>query len=82
MQKTIHALKALQTVVAMLVLVSIVTPSITSLSAATRLPDDPPKAENERVIPDGYEFVVVTIDEITSKTAAVIRSRSRSRTMS
>jgi len=68
MQKTTNPSRAFQTVV-MLVLVSFITPSIASLSAATRN-DDPPKAENVKVIPDGFEFNVVTIDEITSKTAA------------
>ena len=68
MQKTTHPSRAFHTVVMMLVVVSFITPSITALSAATRN-DDPPKAENVRVIPDGFEFNVVTIDEITSKTA-------------
>jgi hypothetical protein len=54
----------------LLVLVSIITPNIATLSAATRNPDDPPKPENLKVIPDGMEFIVVTVDEITSKTAA------------
>ena len=53
-----------------LVLISLITPSITAFAAATRNQDDPPKAENVKVIPDGMEFTVVTIDEITSKTAA------------
>src|SRR5215216_7050732 len=65
MQKTMHSPKPFQTVVMLLVLLSIVTPGIT---AATR-DQDPPKAENVKVIPDGTEFTVVTIDEITSKTA-------------
>jgi len=68
MQKTTHPSRAFHTVVMMLVVVSFITPGITALSAATRN-DDPPKAENVRVIPDGFEFNVVTIDEITSKTA-------------
>jgi len=68
MQKTTRSSKPLQTVVMMLVLVSLITPSITALSATRN--DDPPKAENVKVIPDGMEFSVVTIDEITSKTAA------------
>jgi hypothetical protein len=53
----------------LLVLISFITPSITSL-AATRNQDDHPKAEDLKVIPDGTEFTVVTVDEITSKTAA------------
>lgn len=69
MQKTIRSPRQFQTVVMLLVLVSLFTPSITSLSAATRN-QDPPKSENVKVIPDGTEFTVVTIDEITSKTAA------------
>ena len=44
MQKTTLSSRAFQTVVMMLVLVSIITPNITALSAATRS-DDPPKAE-------------------------------------
>jgi len=52
-----------------LVLISLITPSITSLAVAAGN-QDPPKQENVRVIPDGAEFTVVTIDEITSKTAA------------
>jgi hypothetical protein len=68
MQKTTLLSRAFQTVV-MLVLASLITPSITALSAAVRN-DDPPKTENVKVIPDGLEFNVVTIDEITSKTAA------------
>ena len=60
--------KPFKTAVMLLVLVSIITSSIASLSAATRN-QDPPKAENVKLIPDGTEFTVVTIDEITSKTA-------------
>jgi hypothetical protein len=70
MPKTTRTPKRLQTVVMLLVLVSIITPNIATLSAATRNPDDPPKPENLKVIPDGMEFTVVTVDEITSKTAA------------
>lgn len=66
--KTVRFPMRFQTAVMLLVLVSIISPSITSLSAATKNSDDPPKAE--KVIPDGMEFTVVTIDEITSKTAA------------
>jgi hypothetical protein len=69
MQKTTHSPRPLQTVVMALVLISIITPTITCASLAARN-QDPPKAENVKVIPDGMEFTVVTIDEITSKTAA------------
>jgi len=65
MQKTTP--KAFQTVVMVFVLLSIVTPSIT---AAIRKQDAQHSAEFGKVIPDGTEFTVVTIDEITSKTAA------------
>lgn len=69
MQKTTHTPRLLQTVVMALVLISLITPSITSLAVAAGN-QDPPKQENVKVIPDGMEFSVVTIDEITSKTAA------------
>lgn len=62
MQKTIYSSKGFQTVVMLLVLVGMVMPS-------TVRSQDPP-AENVKVIADGTEFTVVTIDEITSKTAA------------
>ena len=62
MQKTIRSSKGFQTAVMLLVLVSFVMPSIASSQ-------DPP-TENVKVIPDGMEFTVVTVDEITSKTAA------------
>jgi len=62
MQKTIYSSKGFQTVVMLLVLASIVMPS-------TMRGQDPP-AENVKVIADGTEFTVITIDEITSKTAA------------
>jgi hypothetical protein len=52
-----------------LVLVSLFSPSLRSVSAATRN-QDPPKAENVKLIPDGTEFTVVTVDEISSKTAS------------
>jgi hypothetical protein len=66
MQKTTP--KAFQTVVMLLVLLSIVTPSITA--AVRKQEPQHSSTENARVIPDGTEFTVVTIDEITSKTAA------------
>ena len=68
MQKTVRFPKRFQTVLMLLVLVSMISPSTASVSAATRNSDDPPKSE--KVIPDGMEFTVVTIDEITSKIAA------------
>ena len=70
MQKTIHAPTRFQTVVMVLTLISIVTPSIAASSAATRNQDPAHATENLKVLPDGTEFTVVTIDEITSKTAA------------
>ena|SRR5215213_1427205 len=69
MQKTIRSPRPFQTVVMMLLLVSFITPGITSSSAATRNQHSATQ-ENVKVIPDGTEFTVVTIDEITSKTAA------------
>ncbi|HJU94229.1 MAG TPA: hypothetical protein VJ656_14930 [Pyrinomonadaceae bacterium] len=68
MKKTTRSPKPFQTAVMVLLLVSIISPSVT-LSAGTSN-QDPPTAENVKVIPDGTEFTVVTIDEITSKTAA------------
>ena len=73
MQKTTRTPKPFQTAVMLLVLLSIVTPGITYVSAATRNQDpshDSSKAENVKIIPDGAEFTVVTVDEITSKTEA------------
>lgn len=61
MQKTICSSKGFKTAVMLLVLISFITPTIAS--------QDPP-AENVKVIPDGMEFTVVTVDEISSKTAA------------
>ncbi len=68
MQKTTRSSRVFQTVVMMLVLVSFMTPSFAALSV--RKQDPAHAAENIKVIPDGTEFTVVTIDEITSKTAA------------
>jgi hypothetical protein len=70
MRRAIHwtVSKRLQTVVIMLVLGSITFPNATWLLAAVRN-QDPAKPENVRIIPDGTEFVVVTTEEITSKTA-------------
>ena len=70
MQKTIRSSRLFQTVVMLLVLVSIMTPSIASLSAATKDQDPVHQSDNGKVVPDGTEFSVVTVDEITSKTAA------------
>jgi hypothetical protein len=53
--------------IALLVLFSISSPTVTSAIAKTQ---DPEKPANIKVIPDGMEFMVVTVDEITSKTAA------------
>ena len=63
MKNTIYSSKRFQTVVMLLVLASFVTPG------TMRSQDHPPQ-ENVKVIADGTEFTVVTIDEITSKTAA------------
>ena len=65
MQKTIYSPKRFQTVVMLLVLVSLITPGV-ALAARSQ---DHPKTENLKTIPDGTEFTVVTVDEITSKTA-------------
>jgi len=78
MQKITRSSRPFQTVVMMLVLVSLISPGISSLSAATVSQEPahaapataPVQTENIKVIPDGFEFTVVTIDEITSKTAA------------
>lgn len=60
---------SIQSLIALLVLISISFPTVTSSVAATRN-QDPEKPANLKVIPDGMEFTVVTTDEITSKTAA------------
>lgn len=60
---------SIQSLIALLVLVSISFPTAISSVAATRN-QDPEKSANLKTIPDGMEFTVVTIDEITSKTAA------------
>ena len=62
MQKTMRSSRLFQTVVMMLVLVSFITPSFAQHA-------DPGKTENIKTIPDGMEFTVVTVDEISSKTA-------------
>jgi hypothetical protein len=68
MHKTTHAPKRFQTAVMVLVVVSFFTSSFTLVSA--RGNQDPTQSANVKVIPDGMEFMVVTVDEITSKTAA------------
>ncbi len=68
MQNTIHTPRRFQTVVMLITLISLISATIMPLSAATRNQD--PQVENVKVIPDGTEFTVVTIEEITSKTAA------------
>jgi len=60
---------SIQSFIALLVLSSISFPTVASSVAATSN-QDPEKPANVKVIPDGTEFTVVTIDEITSKTAA------------
>ena len=62
MQKTMRSSRVFKTVVMMLVLVSFITPSLAQ--------HQEPKTENLKLVPDGMEFTVVTIDEISSKTAA------------
>ena len=69
MQKTTHSPRRFQTAVMLLVLVSIVTTSVATLSAANRVQDGHPTQENIKTIPDGTEFTVATTEEITSKTA-------------
>ena len=62
MQKTMRSSSLFKTVVMMLVLVSFITPSFAQ--------HQEPRTENLKTIPDGMEFTVVTVDEISSKTAA------------
>ena len=64
MQKTMRSSRVFKTVVMMLVLVSFITPSFAQHQ------QDPPRSENLKTISDGMEFTVVTVDEISSKTAA------------
>ena len=63
MQKIMRSSRLFKTVVMMLVLVSFITPGIAQHQ-------DPGKTENIKVVPDGMEFTVLTVDEISSKTAA------------
>jgi len=67
MQKTTHSPKRFQTAVMLLVLLSIIAPGTTATITKQDAQHSP---ENAKVIPDGTEFTVVTVDEITSKTAA------------
>ena len=60
--------RLLQFVVVVLTMLSLTSPQFTSLAVTVRDQDLAPQ-ENVKVIPDGTEFMVVTIDEITSKTA-------------
>ena len=69
MQNTTPTPKRFQTVVMLITLISLISATIVPLSAATRN-QDPANPENLKVIPDGTEFAVVTVDEISSKTAA------------
>ena len=62
MQKTMRSSRVLKTVVMMLVLVSFITPGFAQHP-------EPSKTDNIKTIPDGMEFTVVTVDEISSKTA-------------
>jgi len=62
MQKTMRSSRVFQTAVMTLVLVSFITPNFAQHQ-------EPPKTENLKTIADGMEFTVVTVDEISSKTA-------------
>jgi hypothetical protein len=71
MQKAIPAAisRSVQIGVVVLAVVSLTLPSVNLLAAAR--PQDPPShPENVKVLPDGTEFTVVTIEEISSKTAS------------
>ena len=63
MQKTMRSPRLFKTVVMMLTMISFITPSFAQHP-------EPSKTENLKTIPDGMEFTVVTVDEISSKTAA------------
>ena len=67
MHETSHTPRRFQTAVMLLVLISMIGSTVVPLSATPRNQD--PAPENVKLIPDGTEFTVVTIDEITSKTA-------------
>ena len=68
MKKTARSSRVFQTVVMTLVLFSFIIPSLAALSASKQDPQH--SVENTKTIADGTEFTVVTVDEITSKTAA------------
>lgn len=59
--------RLLHTVV-LVTMLSLISPHFTSLAITVRDHGSAPQ-ENVKVIPDGTEFTVVTIEEITSKTA-------------
>ena len=61
--------KPFQTAIVLLTLVTISSSTVRLFGATTRN-QDPPKAENVKVIPDGTQFSVVTTEEINSKTAS------------
>lgn len=60
--------RLLHTFVVVLTILSFTSPHFTSLAVTVRDQHSAPQ-ENVKVIPDGTEFTVVTIEEITSKTA-------------
>ena len=68
MQKTTRSSRPFQTAVMLLLLVSLISPTLTA-AAVSQDPGHSTQTENIKVIPDGTEFTVVTVDEITSKTA-------------
>ena len=68
MHKTTRSSRRFQTVMMLLIMISLFSPGITA--ANTYQGQDHPPSENVKVIPDGMEFMVVTVDEISSKTAA------------
>lgn len=60
--------KSLEIVIAMLALVSITLSSVAPVGATRN--QDPPKSTSAKLVPDGTEFTVVTVEEINSKTAS------------
>ena len=68
MRKSTRSPRLFKTVVMVLLVISLFTPTLAALAAGRN--QDPPKPENVKTIPDGTEFTVVTVDEISSKTAA------------
>jgi len=71
MQKAIPAAisRSVQIGLVVLAVVSLTLPSVTLLAVA-RQQDPPSHPENVKVLPYGTEFTVVTVEEISSKTAA------------